>query len=201
MIYLPAVILSIGVMIPLIMHGEKRAMRGVLLLCVGGMGLTQLVFAWPAYFALPGSAVVLFIGVTVFFSFLNTLEALLPSLVSRLAPAAAKGSAMGIYSSSQFLGAFVGGVGAGWLYGLVGPTGLYIVMALLCVLWIGMLVSFKPPRKMATHRRALSADEQQRTEGVMDELMAIPGVEEVVIRVDEGVAYLKVDKARYQEVS
>lgn len=201
LIYLPAVILSIGVMIPLIMHGEKRAMRGVLLLCVGGMGLTQLVFAWPAYFALPGNAVVLFVGVTVFFSFLNTLEALLPSLVSRLAPAAAKGSAMGIYSSSQFLGAFVGGVGAGWLYGLVGPTGLYIVMALVCVLWIGMLVSFKPPRKMATHRRALSADEQQRTEGVMDELMAIPGVEEVVIRVDEGVAYLKVDKARYQEAS
>ena len=54
---------------------------------------------------------------------------------------------------------------------------------------------------MATHRRTLSAEEQQRTDSVIDELMAIPGVEEVVIRLDEGVAYLKVDKALYQRVN
>jgi len=201
LVYLPAVVLSIGVMIPLIIHGEKRAMRGVLILCVAGMGLTQLVFMGPAYLASPVNMVVLFIGVTIFFSFLNTLEALLPSLVSRLAPAAAKGSAMGIYSSSQFIGAFVGGLGAGWLYGWVGSTGLYAVMALLCVIWMGTLISFRPPRKMATHRRTLSAEEQQRTDSVIDELMAISGVEEVVIRLDEGVAYLKVDKALYQQVN
>lgn len=201
LVYLPAVVLSIGVMIPLIIHGEKRAMRGVLILCVAGMGLTQLVFMGPAYLASPVNMVVLFIGVTIFFSFLNTLEALLPSLVSRLSPAAAKGSAMGIYSSSQFIGAFVGGLGAGWLYGWVGATGLYAVMALLCVIWMGTLISFRPPRKMATHRRTLSAEEQQRTDSVIDELMAIPGVEEVVIRLDEGVAYLKVDKALYQRVN
>ncbi|MFK7858001.1 MAG: MFS transporter [Granulosicoccus sp.] len=200
-VYLPAVVLSIGVMVPLIIHGEKRAMRGVLLFCVGGMGLTQLVFAMPGFLSLPINAVILFVGVTAFFSFLNTLEALLPSLVSRLAPAAAKGSAMGIYSSSQFLGAFVGGAGAGWLYGAVGAMGLYIVMAILCLGWAAMLINFIPPRRMTTHRRALSAEEQLRTEGVLEELSAIPGVEEVVIKVDEGVAYLKVDTARYQEVS
>ena len=199
-VYLPAVILSIGAMIPLIIHGEKRAMRGVLLLCVGGMGLTQLVFAWPAYLSLPPSMVLLFVGVTAFFSFLNTLEALLPSLVSRIAPAAAKGSAMGIYSSSQFLGAFVGGAGAGWLYGFVGASGLYSVMALICVAWLVLLLGFTPPKKMTTHRRALSSAEQERSASVMQELQALPGVEEVVIRLDEGVAYLKVDKARYQEM-
>lgn len=201
LIYLPAVILSVGVMVPLIIHGEKRAMRGVLLFCIGGMGLTQLVFASPGYLSLSNNIVLFFVGVTAFFSFLNTLEALLPSLVSRLAPAAAKGSAMGIYSSSQFLGAFVGGAGAGWLYGVVGASGLYTVMGLLCALWALALLQFKPPKKMTTHRRALSADEQLRTEGVMRELSAIPGVEEVVIKLDEGVAYLKVDKALYQEVS
>jgi MFS family permease len=148
---------------------------------------------------LPDNAIILFIGVTLFFSFLNTLEALLPSLVSRLAPAAAKGSAMGIYSSSQFLGAFVGGAGAGWLYGLVGAVGLYVVMASLCVAWAAVLFNFKPPRRMTTHRRALSADERLRTDGVMQELAALPGVEEVVIKLDEGVAYLKVDKALYSE--
>jgi len=201
MIYMPAVVLSIGVMIPLIIHGEKRAMRGVLLFCIGGMGLTQLVFAGPGYLSLSANAVMLFVGVTAFFSFLNTLEALLPSLVSRLSPAAAKGSAMGIYSSSQFLGAFAGGAGAGWVYGEIGATGLYTVMAILCIGWGAMLKNFQPPRKMATHRRVLSCEEQQHTERVMQELSAITGVEEVVIKVDEGVAYLKVDKARYKEVS
>lgn len=201
MVYLPAVILSIGVMIPLIMHGEKRAMRGVLLFCIGGMGFTQIIFAGPGYLGLTANGVMLFLGVTAFFSFLNTLEALLPSLVSRIAPAAAKGSAMGIYSSSQFLGAFIGGAGAGWLYGEVGPTGLYTVMALLCIGWAVALISFQPPRKMVTHRRALSKDERQCTADVMQTLSAIPGVVEVVIKLDEGVAYLKVDKVLYKEVN
>ena len=201
LIYLPAVLLSIGIMVPLIILGERRAMRGVLLSCVAGIGFTQLIFAGPSLLSLPASVFVLFIGVTVFFSFLNTLEALLPSLVSRLAPAAAKGSAMGIYSSSQFLGAFVGGAGAGWLYGVWGATGLYAVMGLLCVLWIALLLGFRAPRKMATHRRVLSESERQHSDGVMAELQAIQGVEEVVIKVDEGVAYMKVDKARFQEVS
>lgn len=200
-VYLPAVILSVGVMIPLIIWGERKAMRAVLLLCVAGMALTQVLFAGPVLFGIESSFILLFVGITAFFSFLNTLEALLPSLVSRLAPAAAKGSAMGIYSSSQFLGAFVGGAGAGWLYGLVGAVGLYTVMALLCLVWGALLLGFRPPRKMATHRRALSDEERGRAGSLLAELESIPGVEEVVIALDEGVAYLKVDKARYQEVS
>lgn len=201
LVYLPGVLLSIAVMIPLIIWGERRAMRAVLLLCVAGMALTQLVFAGPILFSLESTVMVLFLGITIFFTFLNTLEALLPSLVSRLAPAAAKGSAMGIYSSSQFLGAFVGGAGAGWLYGSVGPIGVYSAMGLLCVVWLFILLGFKAPRKMKTHRRTLTAEEKTRTDGVLAELQALPGVEEVVIALDEGVAYLKVDNARYQGVS
>ena len=201
LVYLPGVLLSIAVMIPLIIWGERRAMRAVLLLCVAGMALTQLVFAGPILFSFESTVIVLFLGITIFFTFLNTLEALLPSLVSRLAPAAAKGSAMGIYSSSQFLGAFVGGAGAGWLYGSVGPVGVYSAMGLLCVLWLLILLGFKSPRKMKTHRRTLTAEEKTRTDGVLAELQAIPGVEEVVIVLDEGVAYLKVDNARYQGVN
>ncbi len=200
LVYLPAVILSIGVMIPLIIWGEKKAMRTVLLLSIAGMALTQVLFAGPAILGVQITVALLFVGITCFFSFLNTLEALLPSLVSRLAPAAAKGSAMGIYSSSQFLGAFVGGAGAGWLYGSVGATGLYLVMAGLCLLWGLLLLGFKPPRKMATHRRALSKEERKRGSEFVAELEAQPGVEEVVIRLDEGVAYLKVDKARFEGV-
>ncbi|MFK7893173.1 MAG: MFS transporter, partial [Granulosicoccus sp.] len=198
LVYLPSVLLSIGIMVPLIILGERRAMRGVLLASIVGIGFTQLLFAAPGLLATPTTVILLFAGITLFFSFLNTLEALLPSLVSRLAPAAAKGSAMGIYSSSQFLGAFVGGAGAGWLYGQLGASGLYTVMSLLCVLWAVVLFGFKAPRKMTTHRRVLSESERQQTDGVLAELQAIKGVEEVVIKLDEGVAYLKVDKARFE---
>ncbi len=201
LVYLPAVLVAFAVMIPLIIWGERKAMRAVLLLCVAGLTLTQLLFAGPGLLGLDASAVWLFIGITTFFCFMNTLEALLPSLVSRLAPAAAKGSAMGIYSSSQFMGSFVGGAGAGWLYGSLGASGLFAVVALMCLVWGILLMGFKPPRKMATHRRALSEEERGRGDGLITELESIPGVEEVVIALDEGVAYLKVDKARFQPLT
>lgn len=201
LVYLPAVLVAFAVMIPLIIWGERKAMRAVLLLCVAGLTLTQLLFAGPGLLGLDASAVWLFIGITTFFCFMNTLEALLPSLVSRLAPAAAKGSAMGIYSSSQFMGSFVGGAGAGWLYGSLGASGLFAVVALMCLVWGVLLMGFKPPRKMATHRRALSEAERGRGDGLIAELESIPGVEEVVIALDEGVAYLKVDKACFQQNS
>lgn len=201
LIYLPAVLLSLVIMVPLIIWGERKAMRAVLLLCVAGLTLTQLLFAGPGLLGLDASVVWLFIGITTFFCFLNTLEALLPSLVSRLAPAAAKGSAMGIYSSSQFMGSFVGGAGAGWLYGVVGASGLFAVVGMMCLVWGLLLMGFRPPRKMATHRRPLSEEERVRGPGLIADLESIPGVEEVVIALDEGVAYLKVDKARFQQVN
>lgn len=201
LIYLPAVIVAFGVMIPLIIWGERKAMRAVLLLCVAGLTLTQLLFAGPQIVGLDASVVWLFLGITTFFCFMNTLEALLPSLVSRLAPAAAKGSAMGIYSSSQFMGAFVGGTGAGWLYGKLGQGGLFAVVAVLCLFWGLLLKGFQPPRKVTTHRRTLSEEERNRGTALMAELESLPGVEEVVIAPDEGVAYLKVDKATFQPVS
>ena len=163
-VYLGAVVLSIAMMIPLIVLAEKRAMRGAMLVSVAGMLVTQCLLAASAFGWLPSGPVLLFAAVTLFFGFLNALEALLPSLVSRLAPAAAKGSAMGIYSSSQFLGAFVGGAGAGWLYGSVGPAGLYTALGALCAGWLVVLAGFVPPGRVTTHRRTLSADERARGE-------------------------------------
>lgn len=198
LIYLPSVVIAIGVMVPLIIWGERKAMRAVLLLCVAGLSLTQVIFMGPLVLGVAPTGLLLFIAITCFFSFMNTLEALLPSLVSRMAPAAAKGSAMGIYSSSQFFGAFVGGAGAGGLYGSVGAIGVYAFMGLLCLVWAGLLFGFKAPKKTATHRRKITSEEQSQPDALLAKLQAIVGVEEVVIALDEGVAYLKVDKADFQ---
>lgn len=197
LVYLPAVILSIGVMVPLIIWGERKALRSVLLLCVGGLVVTQMLFAGPSAMGFGQNFVLIFLAITCFFCFMNTLEALLPSLVSRIAPAAAKGSAMGIYSSSQFFGAFVGGAGAGWLYGAVGPSGVFAAMGIGCVIWWLVLFGFQAPKKMVTHRRTLTTDEQMRIGELTAEFQSMVGVEEVVIALDEGVAYLKVDKQRF----
>ena len=191
-VYLPTVLLSVAIMVPLVMVAEKRAMRGVLLACIVLLSLLQL------YFGFVGpSVLVLAIGITLFFGCVNTLEALLPSLVSRMAPAAAKGSAMGIYSSSQFLGAFVGGVGAGFMYGSVGPSGLFTVLAVLGAVWLFLVSGFTPPRKLSTLRRSLSDEDLSQPDQTIARLSVVPGVEEVVLAIDEGVAYIKVDRREF----
>jgi len=92
-VYLPAMGMAAVVLIPMMMGAERPFLKPVMLLCVVGLLFTN-VFFWLA----PTSVTTLFIGVFLFFSFLTVLEALFPSLVSRIAPADAKGSAMGVYS-------------------------------------------------------------------------------------------------------
>lgn len=194
-VYLPAMLLSVLVMVPMIIVAERfRRMRHVLLACVIGMLVTQVLFA-----SVPTSWLVLFACVVLFFCFLNTLEALLPSLVSRVAPAGSRGSANGIYSSSQFLGAFVGGAGGGWLLGAVGFGGLFLAMAGVCVVWLLCLWHFVPPKAVKTHRRILNDQELATNEAELRaKLVAEPGVEEVMISLREGIAYMKVDKAKFR---
>lgn len=191
-VYLPAMAMSIVVLIPLMMGAERNFMKPVLLACVAGLLITQLFF-WLA----PGSVTNLFIGIVLFFSFLNVLESLFPSLVSRIAPADAKGSAMGVYSSSQFMGGFVGGAGGGWLYGIYGPEGVFIALALVCAAWLYFLKGFVAPEKLFMRRHRFSENELQNVPSTLETLRARPGVAEVGFVEAEGVAYLKVNRALF----
>jgi len=193
-VYIPTMLGSLFFMVPMLMIAERyKRMRLVLLLCVVGMLLTQLLFAF-----LPMVLIAVLISVLLFFMFLNTLESLLPSLVSRLAPAGSRGGASGIYSSCQFLGAFVGGAGGGLLLGSAGVSGLFIAMACVCLLWLLAMYHFKPPPALASHRRPLSPEEQARGPAMQEELANLPGVEEVYLSLEEGAAYMKVDKRIFQ---
>lgn len=91
----------------------------------------SLLWLWHFSFSLGGMA----IGLFLFFLAFNFLEANLPSLVSRLAPSALKGTAIGIYSSAQFLGIFCGGVLGGWLYGITQPETIFFVCGIIAMLW------------------------------------------------------------------
>ncbi|MDO9602112.1 MAG: MFS transporter, partial [Rhodocyclaceae bacterium] len=80
-----------------------------------------------------------------FFVAFNILEALLPSLISRLAPPAAKGAALGIYNTTQSLGLFCGGLLGGWLVKSYGPTAVHLVCAAVGMIWLGLAVRVTPP--------------------------------------------------------
>lgn len=130
-VYLPVLLGSFVMMMPLMMAGERRGkQKPVFLLSVLLLGIAQLALAhWQ--FSTVGVVVALF---GFFFAF-NLLEASLPSLVSKLCPAGARGTAMGVYSTSQFLGAFFGGALGGLVAQHVGSGGVFLLCAGMALIW------------------------------------------------------------------
>ncbi|MDO2306193.1 MFS transporter, partial [Escherichia coli] len=84
------------------------------------------------------SLAMLVVGTVVFFTAFNLLEASLPSLVSKVSPAGGKGTAMGVYSTSQFLGAALGGILGGWMFQHGGLSMVFIGCAVLAALWLAI---------------------------------------------------------------
>ncbi len=137
-VYLVAVLGSLLVVLPLIRRTEQQK-RGVpwlawLLLAVG---LAILMRA-----EMPPWLAILAIGL--FFAGFNVLEAVLPALVSLVAPTATRGVAMGAYSTAHFLGAFCGGLLGGMLLSLEAAAWRFAILAALAL--VGLGVSFLSQR-------------------------------------------------------
>jgi MFS family permease len=130
-IYLPVVIAAFAVMMPPLNWAERMGrLRGLFLFAVLLQAVTQLGFA-----VLPSGIASLSVLLLLFFIAFNMLEALIPSLVSRLAPAAGRGAAMGVYNTSQSLGIFAGGALGGVLGQRAGESAVFLVAALLMAAW------------------------------------------------------------------
>ena len=185
-VWLGALVASIAIMAALVAFAERRAMRATLVGCALAMALVQGLLAGLGHVLVP-----LLAAVALFFGALNALEALLPSLVSRIAPAGARGSAMGLYSASQFLGAFAGGVGAGALLGAVGRDGLFVALGLGCAAWALSLAGLRVPARARTVRRELAPEELDRVDALIAELVARPEVVEAAHAPAERAIYLK----------
>ncbi|MES1949417.1 major facilitator superfamily protein [Salinisphaera sp. S4-8] len=196
MVYLPVLAVSVMIMVPMIIIAEaKRQMKAVFVGAVVTLGLSQVaLLAWHT------SLVELVVVLTLFFAAFNTMEASLPSLISKAAPADAKGTAMGVYSSSQFFGIFVGGTIGGWAYGLEGPSGVFIFSAIVAVLWFAVAVTMKAPRFTRTRMISVAVNDAAQARALEAELLAQPGVVEAAVALDEGVAYIKVDSAKADDV-
>ena len=142
-VYLPVVLLSFAAMMPPIIWGEKRGrIRLVLLGAVGLMALVQLAFVGAVHHF----AWVVFLLFAFFVAF-NVLEAMLPSLVSRVAPPAGKGAALGVYNTTQALGLSAGGVVGGLLVKYSGVESVFVLGAAMMFLWFIAAFSMREPQK------------------------------------------------------
>ncbi len=130
-IYLPALVLSIVGMLPLMRMAERGGRPREMFLFGIGLVLVSVVMLGFAR-----GALALYIGLWVFFVGFNYLEATLPSLVSKTVFAGDKGSALGMYSTCQFFGAFVGGAGGGWVMQYLGVDAAFTVSAVLVAVWL-----------------------------------------------------------------
>lgn len=132
LIYLPVVLLSFAPMMPALGWGERRGrMRIVFLGSVAALVAVQMVLLTQPQGLVP-FAVLLF----VFFAAFNILEASLPSMVSRLAPSALRGAALGLFNTTQSLGLFTGGALAGWLHATWGDRAVFGLALLALGVWL-----------------------------------------------------------------
>ncbi|MGB5735053.1 MAG: MFS transporter [Thiohalocapsa sp.] len=191
-VYLPVVLLAIVLMVPLIIVAE-RAGRVRMVLIGAAVALSGAMFGFAAF---DGSLWLAVLLLTVMFTVFNLLEAVLPSLVSKAAGAGDKGTAMGVFSSSQFFGAFLGGVLGGLAHERFGPEAVYLLAGCSALLWLAVVVTLRPPENLSRHVLPVGTLPVEQESLLQARLLAIPGVEEAVIAIDEGVAYLKVDNGR-----
>jgi MFS family permease len=139
-LYLPAVLLSFAIMIPPILYADRRNRPKPVLL-----GAIALLTAVEVFFALGHSIAAFGAGLVAFFVAFNVLEAMLPSLITRIAPAHARGAAIGVYNTTQTLGLFFGGLAGGWVAEHYGAVAVFAGCAALSALWLAAASAMRPP--------------------------------------------------------
>ncbi len=195
-IYLPVLLASFVLMVPAIIYAEKQAkMKQVFVSAIAIMLVAQLTFAvsiehfWG-----------IVISLTLYFIAFNVLEASLPSIISKMAPAAAKGTAMGVYNTSQSLGVFVGGALGGYLSHKLGFASVFIFCSIMMFLWLILAYSMQPPPAVRTKMYSLDESvpelSNEHADILKNNLAKLVGVIEAVVLPQERTIILKIDKTQ-----
>ncbi|MDU6409934.1 MAG: MFS transporter [Yersiniaceae bacterium] len=188
-VYLVTMLTSFVAVIPFIIYAEKkRRMKQVFMSCVAVLLLAELVL-WSA----GGHHLwVIIAGIQLFFLAFNLMEAILPSLISKESPAGYKGTAMGVYSTSQFIGVAIGGSLGGWIFGLAGAGAVFMACAAIALVWFLVSATMQEPPYVSSLRIMLS-DLAVNDAALASRLRAQPGVADVVVVPEERSAYIKID--------
>ena len=193
-LYLPVLLTAFVLMVPFVIIAEKkRQMKGIVIIALGIMifGLiimSQAMGVWSWAIALG-----------VFFWAFNIMEATLPSWLSKVAPAGAKGSAMGVYSTMQFLGAFAGGLIGGWLNNYFGIEGLFLILAVAVFAWAALVVVTPKPAHLNSVRVDIlnQGNGEDQSALYLDTLINLRGVADAILIAEEQAIYLKVDASLF----
>ncbi|NRA23842.1 MAG: MFS transporter [Oleispira sp.] len=193
-LYLPVLLTAFVLMVPFVIIAEKkRQMKGIVIIALGIMIfaliiMSQAMGVWSWAIALG-----------VFFWAFNIMEATLPSWLSKVAPAGAKGSAMGVYSTMQFLGAFAGGLIGGWLNNYFGIEGLFLILAVAVFAWAALVVVTPKPAHLNSVRVDIlnQGNGEDQSALYLDTLINLRGVADAILIAEEQAIYLKVDASLF----
>ncbi|WP_163934602.1 MFS transporter [Paraferrimonas sp. SM1919] len=186
-LYFPVFMLAFVLMVPMILIGVRKNITkpmfqfALVLLLAGTLLLTFASTSWLIAFSL----LIFFIG-------FNYLEASLPSLIAKLCPIGAKGSAMGVYSTSQFLGAFLGGLFGGVLYQYLGQHAVLLFMSIMLLFWLFLSIGMVQPKLVRSVTISTQFVDAEAAVLGMQKLSQLEGVDEAIVVYEEQVAYLRV---------
>jgi MFS family permease len=194
-VYLPVLLVSFILMVPAIIYGEKRGeLKRVFVSAVALMFAAQvgLAFTMDLFWGVVAALFAYFVA-------FNILEASLPSLISKIAPPEAKGTAMGVYNTSQALGLFFGGAAGGWLAQHQGFGAVFAFCAGLMAVWLLLAARMTPPPRVKTQMFHVGPISEAQTQRLLAKLPVFTGVESVTVLAEEGAVLLKVAQTGWDE--
>ncbi|MFP1805130.1 MFS transporter [Lonsdalea quercina] len=188
-VYLATMLISFVVVVPFVIYAElKRRMKQVFVVCIVILIAAELVLLS----ADTNQLWRIIIGIQLFLLGFNVMEALLPSLISKEAPAGYKGTAMGVYSTTQFIGVAIGGSLGGALFDLHGAALVFSAGVIIALGWLILSFTMQEPPYLSSLRIALS-DQTLQDPQLEQKMRGLPGVAEVIIVPHEFSAYVKID--------
>lgn len=196
-VYLPVTIIGFLLMVPAIIYGEtKNRLKSVFVGAIALMTLAQLgmAFALTSFWLIIGWLGAYFIA-------FNILEATLPSIISKIAPADAKGTAIGVYNTAQSFGLFLGAAAGGLLFTHFGSTGVFSFTGLMMLSWLILALTMVPPEPVKSMMFHIGENWRGNPVELSRMLALQRGVKEAVVMLEERVAYLKVSQHDWDEAS
>ena len=196
-VYLPVMLAAFVLMLPFIIFAEKKdKVKQIFMLSIVLAAVAQVTLLFMQHSLWGVTA-----GLLIFFTAFNLLEAKLPTLVSIVAPLTTRGTAMGVYSSVQFLGAFFGATVGGALMQYVGGNAVFVFGIVLLLLWLAIAAGMQSPTAMRTRLYHLPEMNDMAAAELRQRLAQLHGVREVMVVAAERMACLKVDKHGFDEAA
>jgi MFS family permease len=196
-VYLPVTVGGFVLMVPAIIYGETRnKLKQVFVGSIALMAVAQLgmALALTSFWLIVGWLGCYFIA-------FNILEATLPSIISKIAPADAKGTAIGVYNTAQSFGLFVGAAAGGLIYTHLGSTGVFGFTGAMMLSWLLLALTMVPPEAVKSMMFHIGENWSGNPTELSRLLALQRGVKEAVVLLEDRVAYLKVSQKDWDQAS